>query len=166
MGTGRQTGCASPKHICSETLNHRGDLEQTCASSSPGGAVRSQTNASLRWLCAWIAPWVSLIVGVQEVSIERYRKVEQIAALLEEVRDNHRTQLERQAESLAIQKEQFQGFLKQQEKASQLQDRAEAIQAKSSLLLEGVQRFVPVVMVVVVLLIGFVAWLLLRCIQW
>jgi hypothetical protein len=93
-------------------------------------------------------------------------KLEQITALLEEVRDNQRTQLERQAESLAIQKEQFQGFLKQQEKASQLQDRAEAIQAKSSLLLKGVQRFVPVVMVVVVLLIGFVAWLLLRCIRW
>jgi hypothetical protein len=93
-------------------------------------------------------------------------KMEQIARLLEEVRDNQRTQLEHQAESLAIQKEQFQVFLKQQEKTGQLQDRAEAIQARSSLLLKGVQRFVPVVMVVVVLLIGFVTWLLLRCIRW
>jgi hypothetical protein len=93
-------------------------------------------------------------------------KLEQIAALLEEVRDNQRTQLERQAESLAIQKEQFQTFLKQQEKTSQLQDRAEAIQARSSQLVKGVQRFVPLVMAVVVLLIGFVAWLLIRCIRW
>ena len=93
-------------------------------------------------------------------------KLEQIARLLEEVRDNQRTQLERQAESLAIQKEQFQVFLKQQEKTSQLQDRAEAIQAKSSQLVTRVQRFVPFAMAAVVILIGFVAWLLLRCIRW
>ena len=93
-------------------------------------------------------------------------KLEQITRLLEEVRDNQRTQLERQAESLAIQKEQFQVFLKQQEKTSQLQDRAEAIQAKSSQLVTRVQRFVPLAMAAVVILIGFVAWLLLRCIRW
>ena len=58
-------------------------------------------------------------------------KLAQVARLLEEVRDNQRTQLERQAESLAIQKEQFQVFLKQQEKTNQLQDRAEAIQAEA-----------------------------------
>ena len=89
-------------------------------------------------------------------------KLEQIAALLEEVRDNQRTQLEHQAESLAIQKEQFQIFLKQQEKTSQLQDRAEAIQAKSSNLIKNVQRFVPFAMVAVAVLIGFVAWFLFR----
>ena len=93
-------------------------------------------------------------------------KLEQIARFLEEVRDNQRTQLERQAESLAIQKEQFQVFLKQQEKTSQLQDRAEAIQAKSSQVVTRVQRFVPLAMAAVVILIGFVAWLLLRCIRW
>ena len=89
-------------------------------------------------------------------------KLEQIAALLEEVRDNQRTQLERQAESLAIQKEQFQVFLKQQEKTSQLQDRAEAIQVRSSHLIANVQRFVPFAMAAVAVLIGFVAWLLFR----
>ena len=89
-------------------------------------------------------------------------KLEQIAALLEEVRDNQRTQLERQAESLAIQKEQFQVFLKQQEKTRQLQDRAEAIQARSSHLIGNVQRFVPFAMAAVAVLIGFVAWLLFR----
>jgi len=89
-------------------------------------------------------------------------KLEQIARFLEEVRDNQRTQLERQAESLAIQKEQFQVFLKQQEKTSQLQDRAEAIQAKSSQLVTRVQRFVPYAMAAVAVLIGFVAWLLFR----
>ena len=76
-------------------------------------------------------------------------KLEQIARLLEEVRDNQRTQLERQGEALAIQKEQFQTYLKQQEKAGQLQDRAEAIQVRSSNLIKGIQRFVPVVMVAV-----------------
>ena len=89
-------------------------------------------------------------------------KLEQIAALLEEVRDNQRTQLEHQAESLAIQKEQFQVFLKQQEKTSQLQDRAEAIQARSSHLMANVQRFIPMAMAAVIVLIGFVAWLLFR----
>jgi len=43
-------------------------------------------------------------------------KLEQMARLLEEIRDNQKAQLERQAESLALQREQYQIFLKPDEK--------------------------------------------------
>jgi uncharacterized protein YaaW (UPF0174 family) len=89
-------------------------------------------------------------------------KLEQIARLLEEIRDNQKAQLERQAESLSIQKEQFQAFLKQYEKTMQLQERAEAVQEKSRQLINKIQRFVPFALAAVVVLIGYVTWLLLR----
>ncbi|MBZ5544573.1 MAG: hypothetical protein LAO07_12975 [Acidobacteriia bacterium] len=89
-------------------------------------------------------------------------KLERIAQLLEEVRDNQKAQLERQAESLSLQEEQFQIFLKQHEKTAQIQDRAEAIQEKSSQLINRVRRFVPLAMVVIVVIIIYLTWLLLR----
>jgi hypothetical protein len=51
--------------------------------------------------------------------------LERIARLLEEIRDGQRIQLERQTETLALQKEQFQ-------RTQKLQDRAEAIQDRSA----------------------------------
>ena len=89
-------------------------------------------------------------------------KLERIARLLEEVRDNQKAQLERQAESLSLQKEQFQIFLKQHEKTAKIQDRAEAIQEKSSQLINRVRRFVPLAMAVIVVIIIYLTWLLLR----
>ena len=87
---------------------------------------------------------------------------ERIARLLEEIRDQQATQLERQAESLALQKEQFQLVSKQYEKAAKIQDRAEAIQEKSAGLISLVRRFVPIAMGVVVVIIIYLTWLLLR----
>lgn len=87
---------------------------------------------------------------------------ERIARLLEEIRDQQKTQLERQAESLALQKEQFQLVSKQYEKAAKIQERAEAIQEKSAKLISLVRRFVPVAMGVVVVIIIYLTWLLLR----
>lgn len=82
-------------------------------------------------------------------------KLDRIARLLEEIRDGQKTQLERQADALALQKEQF-------ERTHKLQERAEAIQDRSARLVGRVQRFVPFAMAVVVILIGYVSWLLFR----
>ena len=75
-------------------------------------------------------------------------KLERIARLLEEIRD-------RQAESLALQRAQV-------DRAEKLQERATAIQDRSAQLVGRVQRFVPFAMAVVVILIGYVSWLLFR----
>lgn len=89
-------------------------------------------------------------------------QLERIARLLEEVRDNQRAQIERQLESLSIQKAQHQTFLNHQEKTAQLQQRAEAIQERSARLVGGIQRIVPIVVIIVFLLIAYVSWLLFR----
>jgi len=89
-------------------------------------------------------------------------QLERIARLLEEVRDNQRAQLERQLESLSIQKAQQQAFLDQKERTAQLQQRAEAIQERSARLVGGIQRVAPVVLLIVIALIAYVSWLLFR----
>jgi len=48
------------------------------------------------------------------------------------------------------------------DKAEKLQERAAAIQDRSAQLVGRVQRFVPFAMAVVVILIGYVSWLLFR----
>ena len=50
------------------------------------------------------------------------------AALLREIRDNQRIQLERQAEALEMQRRQFEMARQQLERAERLQGRAEALQ--------------------------------------
>lgn len=82
-------------------------------------------------------------------------KLERIARLLEEIRDGQKIHLERQVETLAIQKEQFQ-------RAQKLQDRAEAIQDRSAQLVGRVHRVMPVALAVVAVLIVYVSWLLFR----
>jgi hypothetical protein len=82
-------------------------------------------------------------------------KLERIARLLEEIRDGQKIQLERQAETLGIQKEQFQ-------RAQKLQDQAQAIQDRSAQLVGRVHRVMPVALAVVAVLIVYVSWLLFR----
>jgi aromatic ring hydroxylase len=89
-------------------------------------------------------------------------KLDRIAQLLEQVRDNQREQLERQAESLAIQKNQYQAFLQQHEKTAQLQQRAEAIQERSARLVGGIQRVFPLALGLTLVLIGYITWILWR----
>ena len=93
-------------------------------------------------------------------------KLERIARVLEEIRNNQQTQLERQAEALALQKEQYQLVLKQQEKTAQIQARAEAIQDRSAQLINRVRRFVPLAMAAIVVIIIYLTWLLLRHARW
>ena len=94
--------------------------------------------------------------------MDEHNALEQIARLLEEIRNNQAIQLERQAESLSLQREQYQVFLKQHEKTVHLQERAEAIQEKSAKLVNRIQRFVPFAIVAIFILIVYLTWLLLR----
>jgi hypothetical protein len=52
-------------------------------------------------------------------------------ALLREIRDNQRAQLERQAEALDMQRRQFEMAREQLERAERLQGRAEALQGRA-----------------------------------
>lgn len=92
-------------------------------------------------------------------------KLERIIRILEEVRANQQMQLERQAESLSIQKEQFQIFLKQNIKTAELQERAERVQERSAQLVNKIRKFVPFLLAAVVALIAYVTWLLWRFVR-
>jgi uncharacterized membrane protein (DUF106 family) len=80
--------------------------------------------------------------------VSQPESLERIARLLEEIRDG-------QKEALTLHREQAQ-------KTQKLQERAEALQDRSARLVGRIQRFVPVAMVVVVILIVYVSWLIFR----
>jgi ABC-type uncharacterized transport system involved in gliding motility auxiliary subunit len=56
---------------------------------------------------------------------------EEVATLLREIRDQQRLQLERQAEALAVQREQFGLYQKQLDRVDRINDRAERIQQRA-----------------------------------
>ena len=89
-------------------------------------------------------------------------KLEQIARLLEQMLNNQKAQLERQEEALAIQKEQFQVFLKQAEKTAQIQARAEALQEKSAQMVNRAHKLTPLILIAVMALIICAIWLVLK----
>jgi uncharacterized membrane protein (DUF106 family) len=84
------------------------------------------------------------------------------ARLLEEIRDNQKLQLERQAEALAIQKEQFEIFKTQMEQTRRIQDRAEKLQDKSAQIIGSARKVFVVVVPLLILLILYVSWLIFR----
>lgn len=88
--------------------------------------------------------------------------LQRLASLLEDIRDNQRMQIERQAEALELQRRQFAMLEKQQERAERIQDRAEQIQAKSAQLVAGSRKALAVVLPVIIALIGYLTWLLFR----
>ena len=85
-----------------------------------------------------------------------------IAALLEQIRDNQAEQLARQREALDFQKHQFELVKRQAERAERIQDRAEELQAKGAGIVKTARRSIAIILPVVVLLIAYVTWLMLR----
>jgi hypothetical protein len=85
---------------------------------------------------------------------------QRIAALLEEIRDGQLLQLQRQADSLAVQREQADMARKQFERAEKLQDRAEALQARGAQVITVARRAVTIVVPVLVLLLIYFSWLM------
>lgn len=85
---------------------------------------------------------------------------QRIAALLEEIRDGQLLQLQRQADSLAVQREQADMARKQFERAEKLQDRAEALQARGAQVITVARRAETIVVPVLVLLLIYISWLM------
>lgn len=89
-------------------------------------------------------------------------QAEQFLALLEEIRNNQRLQIDRQAEALALQKEQFDLVRKQFERTERIQDRAEELQKKSAQLVASSRNVQKVVIPVIILLLAYLTWLNFR----
>jgi hypothetical protein len=83
--------------------------------------------------------------------------VEQLAALLRDIRDGQREQLSVQRDHLELAKTQY-------DRANAINDRAERIQAKSDALMDRSGRVFKVVLPVLVLLVAAAGWLLFRVI--
>jgi uncharacterized membrane protein (DUF106 family) len=88
--------------------------------------------------------------------------IQKLVRVLEEIRDNQKLQLDRQAEAYALQREQFAVVRKQAERVERIQDRAEQIQAKSAQLVAGSRKVMTFVLPVIVILILYLSWILFR----
>ncbi len=84
----------------------------------------------------------------------------EIAGLLREISVQQRTQLERQAEAIAIQREQFDMARRQFERAERLQERAEQLQARGAGMIAMTRKTMMVVLPVIVVLVLYLSWLL------
>ena len=94
---------------------------------------------------------------------------EEVIALLKEIRDGQKLQLERQAESLAgqsesiaMQREQFAAFKKQMQGINKMQDRAQHIQEKAAQLVGASRKVLVVVIPFALLILIYLSWLLFR----
>ena len=87
---------------------------------------------------------------------------DKVAALLQEIRDNQKLQLERQAEALALQKQQFELVRDQYANTVRIQDRAEALQDKSAQIVAASRKVLAVVIPIIVALLIYVSWILFR----
>ena len=84
------------------------------------------------------------------------------AALLEQIRDNQVTQLARQAEALALQKEQYEVLRSQAERAERLQDRADELHTRGMGIMTTARRSIAIVLPIVFALIVYLSWLRFR----
>ena len=85
-------------------------------------------------------------------------EVDRLAALLREIREGQRQQLERQEEALSIQRQHFEMAKTQYDRASAINDRAERIQAKSNALIDQSGRVFKVVLPIIAVLLGVAVW--------
>lgn len=82
--------------------------------------------------------------------------------LLEEIRDNQRRQLERQAEAFSLQREQLEFVKQQYGRTEALQDRAAAIQQAGAQLVDKARRAMAIVLPVIIFAIVVLIFLLVR----
>ena len=80
---------------------------------------------------------------------------DETTALLREIRDNQRLQLERQAEALELQRRQFELLRPQMERAEALQGRAEALQSGAGRAIKLVLWIaIPLLVLLLILMLG------------
>jgi hypothetical protein len=87
-------------------------------------------------------------------------EIQKALRILEEIRDGQKLQLERQAEALALQRQQLEIVQRQVGRAERIQDRAESLQASSARLVSGARKAVVVLLPIILALIGYLTWLL------
>jgi hypothetical protein len=85
---------------------------------------------------------------------------DEVVRLLREIRDGQRAQLAAQEEVLRMQREQFGLAQRQAERAERINDRAEQIQSGSAQLIGVARKALFTVLPILVVLIGYVTWLL------
>jgi uncharacterized membrane protein len=79
-------------------------------------------------------------------------------AVLREIRDQQRVQVERQAEALALQRQQYEMYKQQFDRAERLQDRAEALQARHAKALVFARLILWIAVPALALLLAMAAW--------
>ena len=89
-------------------------------------------------------------------------EAQQLDAILKEIRDNQKLQIERQTEALALQREQWALLQRQADRHERIQDRAENIQAKSAQMVAVARRTLFFLLPVLILLMMSVSWLIFR----
>ncbi len=92
--------------------------------------------------------------------MDGHEDTQRMVRILEEMRDNHKAQLERQAEALALQRETLALVRRQTERAERIQDRAEQIQERSAKLVAAGRRVMALVLPLIIVLIIYLSWLL------
>jgi len=85
-----------------------------------------------------------------------------IAAVLEQIRDGQKLQLERQLEALELQRKQFSVLQEQAARAERIQDKAELLQDRGAKLVQGARKIVMLLVPVIVVLLVYVSWLIFR----
>jgi uncharacterized membrane protein (DUF106 family) len=85
---------------------------------------------------------------------------QRMVRVLEEMRDNQKIQLERQAEALQVQRDTFALVQKQADRTERIQDRAEQIQAKSAQMIGAGRKVMAVVLPLIIVLVIYLSWLL------
>jgi len=87
---------------------------------------------------------------------------QRIVALLEQIRNNQSQQLAGQRETLDLQKSQFELVRRQVERTERIQERAEELQARGMGIMKTARRSLAIVLPIVILLIVYLSWLILR----
>lgn len=87
---------------------------------------------------------------------------DELATLLTAICDNQRQQLQLQTEAIEMQREQFQLFKQQADQAGKLQEHAEGVQRNAAVMMEKARKVLAVVLPLLLLLVGFLFWLMLK----
>ena len=87
---------------------------------------------------------------------------QRIAAALEELRDGQKLQIERQLESLELQRQQFAIVQNQAARTERIQTKAELLQDRGAKLVQGSRKFMMIIVPVIVALIVYVSWLIFK----
>jgi len=87
--------------------------------------------------------------------------IQRLVSVLEEIRDNQRLQLERQAEALSLQREQYALVQKQHERASgyRIAPRQSRRRAPAR---RGIAQSFRVVLPIIIVLVIYLSWILFR----